>query len=338
MPKTKFINPKPVAQFAVALVLLVTFSSGLFMGRHVADEVRMSSGNGAGNISGPHFPYELEQPWRKLALPGELQEVSAISYVDGIRVAMVQDEQGTIFFCSFIDGHIMSKISFASTGDFEGLVILENEAWVLRSDGDLYQVSGLWRENPVITKVETLLKRGDDTEGLTYDAAEGQLLIGLKEPPSLGGERRKDKRAVFSYQLDRKFMSASPTMLLDMAELKRVYTSQVSGNKPEKFDPQRKTDFQPSDLAIHPITGHIYHIAAKGQLLVVSNRNGQIYFVRELPKKIFRQPEGISFDPDGNMLIVNEGAGSNGTLLEFRYQPSAPKIEVENTKIGIGFL
>ena len=51
---------------------------------------------------------------------------------------------------------------------------------------------------------------------------------------------------------------------------------------------------------------------------------GQIYFVRDLPKEIFRQPEGISFDPIGNMIIVSEGAGAKSMLFEFRYQPNPP--------------
>lgn len=338
MQETRIIEPKTAAQLAIALALLITFSTGLIVGRHAADEIGVGLGNTADHISGPHFPYDLEQPFRKLALPGILQEVSAVSYIDSNRVGMVQDEQGTIFFCSIMDGHIVSKISFASSGDFEGLVIFDDQAWVLRSDGDLYQVSGLSQTQPAIRKVETFLKHKDDTEGLAYDVSGRQLLIGLKEPPNLGGERRTDKRVVFAYQLDRDLMSRSPFLLLDMAELKRVYSSQVSGNKPRLFDANRKTDFQPSDLAIHPITGHIYHIAAKGQLLVVSDRSGLIYFVRELPKDIFGQPEGISFDPRGNMLIVSEGAGSNGTLLEFQYQPIARKIEPNGPASSFGFL
>ncbi len=338
MQDTRILGPNSVAQFAIALALLVTFTTGLIIGRHVVSENRISPGNTTVHISGPHFPYELDQPVRKLALPGILEEVSAVSYVDGNRLGMVQDERGSIFFCSIMDGHIMSEIPFASSGDFEGLVILDDEAWVLRSDGNLYQVSGLRQPDPTTRKVDTFLRGKDDTEGLAYDAIGKQLLVGLKEPPNLDGDRRMDKRAVFAYQLERNIMPESPFLLLDMGELKRVYTSQVSGNKPQKFDPERKEDFLPSDLALHPITGHIYHIAASGQLLVVSDRSGQIYFVRELPKDIFRQPEGISFDPRGNMFIVSEGAGSNGMLLEFQYRPTARKIEPDRSMTDFSLL
>jgi uncharacterized protein YjiK len=324
MSKTKLLEPRTTAQLAIALALLITFSTGLFVGRHVDDDIRMSPDNAATRISGPHFPYKLNQASRKVALPNILQEVSAVSYVDGAQVGLVQDELGIIFFCSLLDGHVLREVPFASSGDFEGLVILDDEAWVLRSDGDLYQVSGLDQQNPVVNKIETFLKVRDDTEGLTYDAAGKQLLVSLKAAPSLNGVLNMDKRAVYAFQLAHNTMVESPYLLLDMAELKRVYSNQVSGNKPQTFNFLGENVFQPSDLAIHPITGHIYHIAAAGQLLVVSDRSGQIYFVRDLPKEIFRQPEGISFDPIGNMIIVSEGAGAKSMLFEFRYQPNPP--------------
>ncbi len=333
-------NPgsRTVAQCSIALALLVTFSTGIIAGRQLAKEAMNSPADLQARITGPHFPYDLGQPVRRLNLPVLLREVSAISYVDGSRVGMVQDEQGIIFISSLTDGHIIREISFASNGDYEGLAIVNDQAWVLRSDGDLYHVSALSQTSPVIGKVETFLKHSDDTEGLTYDAIGRQLLVGLKQPPKLDGKRQITKRAVFAYQPQGNFMSASPFLLLDMDELKRVYSNQVSGDKPRKFNPKNKQDFLPSDLAIHPITGHIYHIAARGQLLVVSDRSGQIYFVRDLPKDMFRQPEGISFDPHGNMFIVNEGAGSNGIMLEFRYQPTARKIEPTESTSGFSLL
>ena len=338
MQDTKILGSKILAQFVVALALLITFSTGLFVGRHVSSESMTNQGNTAVQVSGPHFPYELEQAIHKIELPEILREVSAISYIDRGRIGMVQDEQGTIFICSIIDGRIINQISFASGGDFEGLAILDNEAWVLRSDGDLFHVRGLGDANPLTIKVETPLGKKGDTEGLVYDELEKQLLIGLKQPPKLKGKRDKDKRAVFSYKLDRNFMSESPFLVLNMKEIKRVYSSQVVGNKSQQFNLKTKKGFHPSDLAIHPITGHIYHIAARGQLLVVSDRSGQIYFVRDLPKLIFRQPEGISFDPRGNMFIVSEGVGGNGMKFEFKYQPIARKVETDVLTPGFSLL
>jgi uncharacterized protein YjiK len=338
MQNFRLLRPKNLTLFVVSLALLITFSTGVIVGRHVVSEARAGKDNRAAEFIGPHFPYELEQAVRTVELPGALREASAISYIDRGRVGMVQDELGTIFICSIIDGSIINQIPFASSGDYEGLVILDDEAWVLRSDGDLFNVKGLASANPLTTKVETPLKKKDDTEGLAYDKIENQLLIGLKEPPKLYGKRQKNKRGVFSFHLDNKFMPESPFLLLDLDEIGRVYSNQVAGNKSWKNKQAKNKKFRPSDLAIHPVTGHIYHIAASGQLLVVSDRNGQVYFVRDLPRKIFRQPEGISFDPRGNMFIVSEGFDSKGMLFEFRFEPVMKKVETEKQTSSFSFL
>lgn len=316
---------------ALTLMLLLAFSTGLKVGNHLADDYKSSEDSKASQISGPHFPYELDQAMRKLALPTVLSEASAVSYVDGRNVAILQDELGSIFIFSLYEGKIIREIPFAKSGDFEGLVVRDNQAWALRSDGDLYRVDQLNSQQPQSVKIETRLKSKDDTEGLAYDPLSRQLLVGLKEPPKLIDGRVKNKRAVYSFKMDAEYASESPFLLLDMGEVQRVYSSQVQSKNASHFDPEKKKSFQPSDLAVHPITGHIYHIAARGQLLVVSDRNGQIYFVRELPKSLFTQPEGICFDPRGNLFIVNEGAGGMASLLEFSYQPIMKPIKEDES-------
>ena len=39
--------------------------------------------------------------------------------------------------------------------------------------------------------------------------------------------------------------------------------------------------------------------------------------VKELDEKLFRQPEGICFSPEGDMYISNEGQGGKGYILKF---------------------
>jgi len=338
MQNTRFFGPGAAAQVAAALALLITFSTGVKVGRHVADDVKRNPAYNTEHVAGPHFPYYLDQPVRSFALPAILREASAVSHVDGRRVAMVQDEKGIVFFYSLAEGRLGSEIHFAGNGDYEGLVVLETEAWVLRSDGTLFRIGTLTAADPVPAVFDTFLQSEDDTEGLAYDTAGNQLLIGLKEPPRLAGRRQKDKRAVFAFPLDGRSMSAAPFLLLDMQDLKRVYANQLPGAGSAAFDPRQVEDFMPADLAIHPVTGHIYHIAASGQLLVVSDRQGLIHFVRELPEQDFRQPEGISFDRRGNMFIVSEGGAGSATLSEFQYEPVARKAGAAGPTMKFGLL
>ena len=136
MASVNLTNPRYAAQFAIALMLLLTFSVGMKTGRHIAHETKLASMESGVSALGPHFPYQLGQPVRKLALPAALEEASAVSYIDGAHVGMVQDEHGVLYIYSLIENRIIDAIPFADSGDYEGLVILDREAWILKSDGD----------------------------------------------------------------------------------------------------------------------------------------------------------------------------------------------------------
>ena len=69
-------------------------------------------------------------------VPGILREISAIVYLDENRFACVQDELGTIFIYNTETQKIEKEIEFAGPGDYEGLAIVNETAYVLRSDGE----------------------------------------------------------------------------------------------------------------------------------------------------------------------------------------------------------
>ena len=49
-------------------------------------------------------------------------------------------------------------------------------------------------------------------------------------------------------------------------------------------------------------------------------KDGLLNAVYPLDKTMFRQPEGITFMPNGNLLISNEAKGSTANILIFAYQ------------------
>jgi hypothetical protein len=50
-------------------------------------------------------------------------------------------------------------------------------------------------------------------------------------------------------------------------------------------------------------------------------RDGSVSHIKTLDKRIFRQPEGISFSSGGDLYISNEGDNGRGNILKFKYQP-----------------
>lgn len=81
---------------------------------------------------------EIVQKWN---LPAILREVSGIAYIDEHRFACVQDEAGTIFIFNKTTNSIERQIDFAGPGDYEGLALYGNTAYVVRADGNLYEIN-----------------------------------------------------------------------------------------------------------------------------------------------------------------------------------------------------
>src|SRR5687767_4661118 len=70
----------------------------------------------------------IKQKWD---LPEELKEVSGIAYMGKDRFACVQDELGTIFIFNSASGTIEKKIQFAGAGDYEGVSVNGDMAYVV---------------------------------------------------------------------------------------------------------------------------------------------------------------------------------------------------------------
>jgi uncharacterized protein YjiK len=78
--------------------------------------------------------------------------------------------------------------------------------------------------------------------------------------------------------------------------------------------------FLPSSLAVQPTTGDIFVLSAVAHNLAVFNRKGELVAQHPLDPGIFPQPEGITFLPNRELVIVNEGGDGKATLLRFTPQ------------------
>src|SRR5690606_17327761 len=96
-------------------------------------------------------------------------------------MAAVQDEDGIIFIYNLENESIEKKIEFAGSGDYEGIALVGYTAFVLRSDGTIYEVSDFMFGNGKTTVHETSVKGEFNFEGLSYDQENNQLLIAVKE-------------------------------------------------------------------------------------------------------------------------------------------------------------
>jgi uncharacterized protein YjiK len=193
-------------------------------------------------------------------------------------------------------GTINKKIRFSLPGDFEGIEVVDSDVYALTSSGTLFSFNINQPED--VERIKTPLSWKNDLEGLAYDKKNNQLLIACKAKAGLASKEIKG-RAIYSLNLADNKLSVEPVIILKKSALKEF----------------RKVDkFNPSAIAIDPITNNIYILASSGNLLVVLDAKYNIKTVIKLSPKVYKQPEGVCFSPKGDLYISNEGGDGKGNF------------------------
>jgi len=272
------------------------------------------------------FAYDLTAPDADYELHDDLDEISGISWYSHNKLACIQDEKGIIYLFDEVTGEITGSYPFARHGDYEDIAIYHDTAWVLKSNGTIYKVinfAGSGRETFIIP---TALSTRNDTEGMAYDIIEKVLLIACKNVPSIDEKEKFDGfRAIYHFGANDNKLEEKPEYLIDTEwfnnSTENTYFKRVSLSLARKLQLAKNNVFNPSGLAIHPLKGDLYVISAFPGKLIIMKRDGSVSHIKTLDKRIFRQPEGISFSSEGDMYISNEGINGRGNILKFKYQP-----------------
>ena len=259
-----------------------------------------------------NIPYNLQKPYKKIKLSNKLREISALTYYNDSLLAAVQDEKATIYLINSNKGKIQQKIKIAGDGDFEGIEIVKDTAYMMESNGKILQVAHFNSSSPKVEQFDFAFSSKNDCEGLGYNPGTGELLIACKGKAALSGDVQQNEnlpemkkyRAVYAVKRSTMQLNNRPKYLLE----KKAY-EQLS----------KTGDFKPSAIAVHPLSKNIYILASAGKLLIVLDQNGNYLAHKQLKPDLFVQPEGICFSPDGKQLFIsNEGTSKKATLLIFQ--------------------
>ena len=271
--------------------------------------------------NGYQFPYQLEKPGKYWELPKKLVEISGLGYIDDARLALVQDEKGIIFIFNVQTGKVEREIKFGNDGDYEGIEIVENDAWILESNGNLYRVKDFLADIvPLVEKYSTAISTKNDAEGLAYDHINKNLLIACKGHPFVDHKKGKDFKAIFNFNVETKKLNTEPMILIKLDIIKKninYNTITQWGIELMAYLDTYKGDvsFQPSGVAVHPISGNIYVLGSVGKMLIVYSRAGKLMAMVKLSPKTHAQPEGICFDANATLYISNEGDGNKAKII-----------------------
>lgn len=250
--------------------------------------------------------YKFFEPSKKFFLGNDLQEISGLSYYSGNLIAAINDEDGELYFINTNTGKVDRKIKFGKNNDYEGVEIINQRAYILESDGDIHYFKIGDADKTDAKKVDTPLD-GNNTEGLAQ--YKGDLLIFTKEN---GGydDHEVDGKAGYRFALKEEKLVKKELMSFGEDDLDDF----IEGR--EYFD--GINDFDPSGVAVHPLTNDIYVVSAD-MAIAVFNPSFELKEVLRLHPNVFNQVEGICFLPDGTMFLSSEGEGGKGKLFKIDY-------------------
>ena len=266
------------------------------------------------NPEGRH-KYNLRNFTQKFFLPYALEEVSGLSFVEDGLLACVQDEDGKLFLYDYKEKKIKMSLKFWKSGDYEGVEIVEDTAYVVNSKGDILVFNYKGEEGKLGTKeINTPLGKKNDVEGLGYDAKKANLLLVCKGDSEIS-KKEVPGQAVYKFDLEDNDFSKKPFFTVTKKKIKNF----LEEHKDNAYE-EKRINFRPSGIALHPIDDTFYIIASTGKLLLEINRDGEILSSYPISPSILGQPEGICFAPNGDMFISSEGEGDKGYILRFEME------------------
>jgi uncharacterized protein YjiK len=279
--KSKFISMKHLH------ILLLSIS---FL---YACEPKKQKENTDSTFQNVQLPYNFESPSEQYDLPKKLKEISGLSYYKNNQLACVNDEEGKVFMYDLTKKEIVEKIPFGKDGDYEGIEVIGNEVFILKSNGKInsFKIGEAFERTIDCTDPDVI-----EYEGLGYDPKNKRLLLAAKERV----KDKDDKKMIYAYDFDRKIL------FKNIAIPQEQITDEANGK-----------DFRPSGIAVNPLTGQYFILASDGKKLLVLSEDGQKEALISLNPKIFKQPEGICFSPDGVLYISSEGKDGDGYILSF---------------------
>ncbi len=245
--------------------------------------------------------YDLKSPSKKWKLDDSLKEISGINILENGNAVAIEDLRPVIYEIDLKadTGRIIDKKTFFNTDkdkmDMEDLAVVGNDIYALWSHGVIFKIAE-WRTNNKSEEMDTRLNKKNNTEGMAFDPATGNLLIACKNDAGLEDEKKSTK-AIYQFDPGKQKLLEAPFITINKKDFKKITSQKIS--------------FNPSAIAINPVTGNIFIISTKdNKCIAVFTSKGRLVDFSFLDEKMLPQPEGLCFDKKGNLYISTEGKGN----------------------------
>lgn len=256
------------------------------------------------NFTSPNG-YDLGEPVRYYVRQS-MQEISGIVLApDEHRILAINDEQGRIFSLDVTANKPYPSWKFDKSGDYEDLATNGKDWMVLKSNGHLYKIIAPFTDSIDAISYKFSHEGKNEFESLYFDSARNSMVIICK---ACAEDKGTGRTTAFSFNMDSLEFDDEPVYQISIADIEKLTDTKI-------------TQFKPSAAAIHPIEKRLYIMSAVNRMLVITDLSGKVLEAHNLKHSTFKQPEGITFAPNGDMYISNESADeSQANILKFRYQ------------------
>lgn len=243
-----------------------------------------------------------------LVLPDELREVSGVTAVDEHTIACVQDEAGALYFVDLRGRQAVRRVKFGSPGDYEGLARVGDDYWVLRSDGLLLRLVAD-ADRYRVAERHRLETDDREFEALCYEAA-GERLLVLPKHLRAGDDHPRSVRPILAFDLAARRLAEDPVCAVRakdlMAEM-RALGVVLPPRTTVRGHVHSDLELHCSELSTMPGSTDLLLLSAVDGVLLRIDRTGRLLGALPLAPAEFPQPEGMTFLPDGRLLVASEG-------------------------------
>lgn len=250
--------------------------------------------------------YNLNRP-SVLKLPPALDEISGIVYYPKDKsVLAINDEVGWLYKIYLKEDPDIQKWKYSNGADFEDLVLADSTFYVLESNGNIIKFKFI-RPDSAATQEFIFPAPGKNEFEILYHEPQANRLILLCKDCEIDS---KNSLTAFAFDLDSMAYSQNPAYIIDIRKI-------------EDLLEEKRLRFKPSAAAIHPKTSELYIISSINKVLVVADLKGVPKKVYKISPRLYKQPEGMTFTLNGDMIVSNESADIGAAnILFFKYKPA----------------
>ena len=255
--------------------------------------------------------YNMRAP-QKLQLGKVLNEISGIAYNDeNNTVLAISDSKEKVFDMNVRSPKLKDYTHkvVPPNSDVEDIVKVKGNLYLLSSKGIIYEVTKNQEDTTAVQSYSFWSAEQNDFETLYYDEASNGLIMMCK---SCAADKGKQARSAYRFDL--------ATHQFDSSAFFEISTEAI-----RKVMKDNDVKFDPSAAAIHPLNKRLYILSSAGNILVITDTRGKVIEGYHLNPDDHPQAEGITFAPNGDMYISDEGKFGHPTLQIYRYQSSKKK-------------